>query len=302
MTYSFWNHFIDQWRTLPAFEYNNITPLPPNHNLLGWTNPNPLLLNSKIPDDYSLKYLPEPWWGYTGQDDELHAVIVNYNPGSGKPIQCVNHKNLLSLFGSIDYQEFVKHEVDNYVRYGSTRSIFPHTNNWHYEKRVLPIRNALNACGIITPTKPSHYVNDVFYKSCLSLELIPWHTQDISKINNYVDANLNSVKNVLHFAAEHSNKICNDKLEKHVLLKMSKKAFKRLLKKMHLDGIIEDYINISCSDIYENYPTINAKFSSFEIMDFPGVTFTCIWMPDSFSNRMGLPLQQDLDWFFQHVL
>jgi hypothetical protein len=301
MNYKFYNDFIDQWRMLPLREYNNPLPLSPYHLLSGWYNPNPSLLNSQVPLDYSLNYIPEPWWGNAGQD-ELHAVVINYNPGSGGLMQSIRNHHLRSLYGAKNYQEFVNEEVENYVRYGSSYTKFSKTNDWHYRKRAVPIFNALTASGIVMSFITAGCVNNAFYKSYLSIELIPWHTRDISTINNYVNTNLIAVKNILEFAADRSRSINNNKLKSQVLVKMAGNSFDNLLKRMSKSGVINGYTNTSNSSTKLSFPAMNAKYSSYSIKDIPGVIFTCIWMPYSFKDRMGLPAQADLNWIFQNVI
>jgi hypothetical protein len=303
MSYEFWNDFVDDWKSLGDSIYKR------GGDVKGWRNPVGVLKHPaiiKLSTSTPFEFIPEPWWG-NADSDELHAVIVNYNPGSGKYGQHISHPNLRTLYGCRNYQEFVKYEVDNYVRNGAAFTKLKETNNWHYNKRAIPIRDALVASGI-SLTSSSDYTNDVFYKSCLSIELVPWHTKNIQDINRYVGVNLGAVKSVLDFAAERSKCIGNSKLKNKVILKMSHDAFNSILKKMKANNIINNYKNTQNSGAFPGYPCINAKFSSFSLDDpndkskLLDIEFTCIWMPDSFRDRMGLPIQADLNWIFQHVL
>jgi len=297
MSYNFWNDFVDDWKCLPIHNYKT------GKTIGGWSNPVGVLIHPSIKGhnaNTTFEFIPEPWWG-AAVYAELHAVIVNYNPGSGGYGQSIYHPDLRTLYRNSNYQEFVKCEVDNFVREGVNSTNFNKTNDWHYNKRAIPVRDALKANGISLPKTPKGYANDIFYKSCLSIELVPWHTKNIRDINNYLFVNLSAVKDVLDFAAKCSSVIGNNKLQNRVILKMSHNALTRILKKMKKSGIIKNYINTSRSETFPSYPIMNAKFSTYSIDDFPNIEFTCIWMPDSFRDRMALPNQPDLNWIFTNV-
>jgi len=84
MSYTFWNNFVARWSVLPVANY---TAIPAHPALIGgWQNPNGLPLYNSGPaalGDYSLKWIPEPWWGHVGNYSrkDLHSVVINFNPG-----------------------------------------------------------------------------------------------------------------------------------------------------------------------------------------------------------------------------
>ena len=137
MSYIFWNNFVDMWRTLPAVEYLNPAPVPPFNTILGWSNPNltPLMNSSSI-NDYSLQYLPEPWWGNNGTHI-LHSVVINYNPWTGGHSQ--HHIASTALYGFATFSDF----VNDSVLHGG---VMLGTNNWH-RKRARRVFNTLNRNG-----------------------------------------------------------------------------------------------------------------------------------------------------------
>lgn len=266
MSYNFWNDFLDQWRSNPA------GPTAPV--IGGWTDPNTVpLLNSygKIPIDFSLDYLPEPWWGNNGIDD-LHSVVINSNPGTGNgSLQHYSVPSIPILFRRMCYQDFVANEVKKYS--GSTSKPFLlETNKWHYTRRANVIDNALVACKAIAKIG----TKEVF-RNHLSVELIPWHTPDSTHIQyrRYVLANLKPIyDSVFCFAAERSRKIKNEKLNNKVIIRSTYNKITPILNGLAAIG------KTTTRGVSVNYKADTTGFYfKFRFNDplIKDIEFICIW-------------------------
>jgi len=109
MSYNYWNDFINQWKALPGKEYTNPTPIHPFDKICGWSNPNLMvLMNSSSLLDFSLCYIPEPWWGNDGTHP-LNSVVINYNAGQASTVQ--HFSSSKSLHGYKTYQNFAYSEA-----------------------------------------------------------------------------------------------------------------------------------------------------------------------------------------------
>jgi hypothetical protein len=267
MSYNFWNDFVDQWRI------NLIAPTAP---VIGsWTNPNDIsLLNvyGVVPNDLSIYYLPEPWWGNNGIDD-LHSVVINNNPGTGnRSLQHYSVRNIPRLYGRINYNGFVANEVYQYIISGGAPFLLP-TNNWHFVRRANVIHNALVACGAIVLPFPGRD----FFRNHLSIEMIPWHTPDSNnpQYKNYVLANLKPIYDgVFCFAADRSRIINNDKLKKKVIIRSTYNKITPILNGLAAIGIT------TTRGFSINYPTgTNGHYFKFRFNDplIKDIDFICIW-------------------------
>lgn len=280
MSYIFWNNFVDNWKVFPPMEYVNPIPLLPYHPILGWTNPNQTpLMNSPTLADYSLKYLPEPWWGNNGIH-VLNSVVINYNPGGGGKIQGFHHA--ASLFGNVDYQSFANNEVTG------VSSHFAATNSWHKGKRARRIFNTLTRIGI-----PLHGHHNL--QNHLSIELIPWHTPNSLTIGPYINANLQEIfNNCIIFSANESLRIQNTKLKNKVILRLNGNMTINLLNDFVHRGI--------CSYTIINpigyTPSTKGGFFKFQIKSIQNVEFISIW------GKIGndFPPNVDMDWIFNNIV
>lgn len=317
--YKYWNDFVDTWRNLPLPSLTAITPGTPK-TISGWSNPNTIpLLNSSpaVAADYSLKYVPEPWWGHTGNYDqhELHSVVVNFNPGKASGVQ--NHLYSSGLFGNPDYQQFIHREVDNFSLGVPTN--FPQTNDWHYTNRAKPVFNALAGSGA------KHNWQLIFsnsdFKSLtlhnhLSIELIPWHTSGVGKIPgasgsifDYINLNLgNTFLQTLLFAASRSRCINNTVLQNTVILRLGKTYTRDLLKKLKRAGLIKcfseiTYINLLTGPHPATSTTGNGAFLRFTIdhPDLLDIAFVSIWRPKRDSQQNNFPDPDLLIWIFANM-
>lgn len=280
MHYNYWNNFVDCWRALQYTEYINPTPLPPYHQILGWSNPNLTpLMNSQTLADYSLIYLPEPWWGNNGSH-VLNSVLINYNPGGGGGIQAFHH--VAELIGNVDYQSFANNEATGVSNH------FKATNRWHKDKRAGRIFNTLERIGI-----PLHGHHNL--QNHLSIELIPWHTPNSLTIRPYINANLQAIfDNSIIFSANESLRIQNTKLRNKVILRLNGNMTIKLLNDFVRHGICT--YNVINPIGYT--PSKKGGFFKFKINSIPNVEFISIW------GKIGndFPPNADMDWIFIHIV
>jgi hypothetical protein len=276
MSYSFWNNFVDTWCALSPLERTILNPILIN----GWTNPNSIpLLNSDIHLDFSLKYIPEPWWGNNGSDI-LHSVVINYNPGEANNSQ--HYLTIGGLNGFTNYQDLISHIIN-------TGTFLVHTNNWHFRHRALPIFNSLSrVLGI--PLAPNNTL-----KNNLSIELIPWHTKNISSLSPYIYTNLKNIyDNCIVFAATESMRIANKKLKNNVVLRINGTKTIDLLNDLTVMGICSYTVLSPIS----HTPSGNGSYFQFSIDKIKNITFTSIWGKNS---RNSFPPNIDLD-FILNIL
>jgi len=281
MSYNFWNDFVDQWRSFPSKQYLNPAPIPPHNTILGWSNPNlvPLMNSTSIVNDYSLQYLPEPWWGNNGSHI-LNSVVINYNPGAGGGIQAFAHAS--GLFNSINYQNFANNEATGVSNY------FNGTNRWHKSRRAKRIFNTLVRIGIVL--NGNHNL-----QNHLSIELIPWHTTNTNTIGSYIQTNLQAIfDNCIRFSANESMRIVNTKLNNKVILKMNGTMTTNLLNDFVRHGICT--YNIIKPIDYT--PSNKGGFFKFNIIQLPNIEFISIW--GKFGN--DLPPNIDMDWIFNNIV
>ena len=291
MNYAFWNTFVNNWMTLPLAVYGSTTPIAPFNRICGWTNPNlQPLMNSIAVGDYSLKYIPEPWWGNNGIH-ELNSVVINYNPGGGKGMQLHNDPGFpLTKFH--DYSSFADSEACRKT------NNFAGTNRWHNGKRAARVFNTLDRIGY-----PLHGGNDL--QNHLSIELIPWHTANTLTIASYISINLQEIfKNCLLFAADQSKRINNSKLRNKVILRLSGDTTMHLLNSMVTSGYGHYNIitPISYTGIGAPPPIINGKggYMKFYFNVVPDVEFISIWGTGRTGN--DFPPDADMNWIFTHII
>ena len=241
-----------------------------------WTDPNTIpLLNNIALGTKSSDYIPEPWWGNHDMDIPLHSVVINFNPGQGENIQ---HRNVIPYHG--DYGRDI---VDS--------GCLSKTAKWHKNRRALPILNALKRIGEL----PTNYIPSL--DNHLSVELIPWHTENIGRASgfrNYLMANiLNVYEYAICFAAHESKRIANEKLRNVVILKLSETNTNILLKL--LDGI--GYSSIASPK--RTVPGTKSHCLEFTINRLPGIRFFSIWNSIS---RNNFPPAEDLDYILKNFI
>ena len=281
MSYNYWNNFVENWGVLPQVEYINPNPIAPFHSILNWINPNlSPLMNSDQLADYSLKYIPEPWWGNNGCH-VLNSVVINYNPGRGGLIQVVDHA--AELFGNVNYQTLVNNESIGESSY------FEATNNWHRTRRAARVFESLGRIEV-------DLNGFTMLENHLSLELIPWHTTDTSAIGLYINANLQSIfDNIIVFAANESLRIQNEKLRNKVILRLSGHNTMTLLNNF----VQHEVCAFVLTEQIGQTPSENGSFLKFKINSIPDVEFISIWGRKS---RNDFPPNEDLDFIFRNII
>ena len=241
-----------------------------------WTDPNTIpLLNNIALGTKSSDYIPEPWWGNHDMDIPLHSVVINFNPGQGENIQ---HRNVIPYHG--DYGRDI---VDS--------GCLSKTAKWHKNRRALPILNALKRIGEL----PTNYIPSL--DNHLSVELIPWHTENIGRASgfrNYLMANiLNVYEYAICFAAHESKRIANEKLRNVVILKLSETNTNILLKL--LNGI--GYSSIASHK--RTVPGTKSHCLEFTIDRLPGIRFFSIW---GSTSRNDFPVGKDMDYILKNFV
>jgi len=306
MSYAYWNGFIDSWRDLVSEFHDS---LDQEVTICEWSNPNNVpLLNSENINDYSFKYLPEPWWGNNGEHP-LNSVVINYNPGQAVEM----HDNALiqhfevagGLFGYGNFGEFANDEA-----IGSL--VFHRTNQWHFSRRASVIYSALQRAGI--------HLDEHGLCNHLSIEMIPWHTKNIRNVNPYI---LNNIERVYEycfaFAAEQSRNIVNNNpLHNKVLIRSSSHNLLPILNTLNGNGypvIVNNDIPIMEANpemvihvpvggpVYEGGRLVTGQGRYFKfhfdnaLMN--DVQFIVIW---GVHSRNNFPPSGDMDWIFANGL
>lgn len=241
-----------------------------------WTDPNTIpLLNNIASGTKSSDYIPEPWWGNHDMDIPLHSVVINFNPGQGENIQ---HRNVIPYHG-------------NYATDIVDSGWLPQTAQWHKNRRALPILNALKRIGVL----PTNYIPSL--DNHLSVELIPWHTENTSAkcgFGQYLQENiLNVYEYAICFAAHESKRIANEKLRNVVILRLSETNTKNLLNL--LDGI--GYSSIASPK--RTVPGTKSHCLEFTIDRLPGIRFFSIW--GSYA-RNNFPKGSDMDYILKYFV
>jgi hypothetical protein len=291
MSYTNWNDFITDWHRLPPSAHGG-SAAPAL--IRGWNNPNLIPIYNSGAGDYSIKYIPEPWWGNNGQE-RLQSIVLNYNPGQAGPAQGYANAHLLLAGGS--YSDFVASEVRNYVAGSAT--MLPPTNNWHFVKRAIPIYRAL----VDTATITAYSSERDYYAHHLSVELAPWHTKGVTgSLLAYINANLRALfDDALFFAAEQSLRINNKKLNKKVIIRASGSRIDHLLKSLRFQGISNYTLHpFGTAALLHRGNGRCMRFMLSEINKRLGeqVVFLCIW---GTTSRNDFPSRLDLKDIFSAV-
>jgi hypothetical protein len=253
MNYSYWESFVKTWYSKKPSSKSSI---------FGWSDPDiiPLYGNPSI---LSSCYLPEPWWGNAGTTP-LHSVVINFNPGRGYCKQ---------MLGKVPY-------MTSYAKDLVNTGALPINDNWHLNKRALPLLSALAKLGY---KKTPHCLNEH-----LSVELIPWRTPTVNtNYKNYLKCNIKEIyNNSICFAANESKRIVNKKLNSVVILRFNLDTTKYLLNKLKTIGQSSCILSTGYSS------SGKGAYAEFSLASIPDVRFISVWGPRS---RNNFPPQNDLD-------
>lgn len=104
-------------------------------------------------------FMPEPWWGWTPDSGhQLHAVVINLNPGEG---------------GYPQSRQYIRSRLGNLFSYRRAMSdrllarILPQTAAWHKRKRETPLSGMLRDISADS---------DSFSANTLCIEAYPLHS------------------------------------------------------------------------------------------------------------------------------
>lgn len=268
--YQYWDNFINDWYCFMKHGGNTIADWNRSSHQSHWQYPC-CVYNTIKKGDKSIKYLPEPWWGYSGSPtDELHSVVINYNPGEGGNVQQYDE-----LPTPMFYRQFINQQANFYLN-KDTRAW--KTNEWHDSHRAQPIFNALKALGVCT-------TGSLNLKNHLSIELVPWHTKKWVFVSQYAHLNVTSIfEHSIMFAAKASRHIANSRLKNRVIVRISYSVF------MELFG---NTYNIQTSTMPTDIaPTgaklAHSKYAKLNILNqgIDDVEFLLIWQPKARSNNL----------------
>jgi len=313
MSYDYWNKFVEAWRNLPYNEMGNQNPQPPFDYILGWQNPNLYPLKNSFNNgngndfDFSLKYIPEPWWGHDGNNQtELHAVVVNYNPGGGGNLQSRSNVNHLLGEPPKEYSQFVNHEVVN-----DNRLLLP-TNNFHAKGRASKIFESL------LETEP--HIVGLDLNNFLSVELIPWHTPGVdNSVRQYIHANIKQVyEHSILFASDSAKNIANYSLQNKVIMRINGSFTCELLQELVNNRLINGFTILN-TPVQDQIRTTHCRNRAIHFYSYPqndnyrigympfiidherchNIIFISIW---GTKTRNDFPDKELLEWFFKRIL
>ena len=142
---------------------------------------------------------------------------------------------------------------------------------------------------------PTNYIPSL--DNHLSVELIPWHTENTTAkcgFGKYLKYNiLNVYEYAICFAAHESKRIANDKLKNKVILKLSGRKTAEILKL--LDGI--GYSSIASPQ--RTVPGTKSHCFEFTINRLPGIRFFSIWGRYA---RNNFPTGSDMDYILKNFV
>lgn len=231
------------------------------------------------------KLLPEPWWGYNDRNNNLHSVVINFNPGNGGIEQLCD-----KFYGYYKYSQFMSERIMEYFQLpNKTNNWLWATSNWHYKNRAKCLFD-------IIPDIPW---NEKFLNNHLSIELIPWHSPNFNQdVVEYAKNNLSSIiKYSIAFAVEASKIIKNEALQNVVIFRCSLNRLKNIFDGSSDYEIIEGYNKQGSFE--------NARCVFFKIRDkksnmilFPKNNLVAIWQPYHTSMN-NFPYSADMKRIFE---
>lgn len=182
-----------------------------------------------IPKDTDLEHLPEPWWGWNG-NESLNSVVINYHPGPGGLPQ--SRKMIEELFSNdFSYRELMgnglKPQLSEQQKHIGVRKT---TDEWHLNFRAKKFEGILGE----TVSHTSRH---------LSIEFSPFHNNNYRKVWGFVKSNPEIVKRyILGFATTAAERgIENDSpLHNKVFVRISNDNFIKYLNSLKLTPIAKD--------------------------------------------------------------
>ena len=200
--FNYWDAFFKIWSTsADACQYEqgflNLangfqdSPFAFPHNLSNDLN--------GLQDSYD--FIPEPYWGWTPHSkSDLKYVVINYNPGSGGDNQ---FKTSLNVQNISEYSTYVFEQLEKFVACRNQNNLDRpsqyDTTNWHFVNRAKKLVQ-VNEPELVDSFNEIH--------SYLGIDLVPWHTKNVSSLNGYLQLNFEAIKMwSLNFAIEAAKQV-----------------------------------------------------------------------------------------------
>jgi len=182
------------------------------------------IMNCICKSTETFEYIPEPYWGWTPNlKTDLKFVVVNYNPASGGEQQ---HRSSIDISSIKDYSRYVFQQLNDYLNCKENSKLPKptqyETTNWHFKNRANKLAQ-LNSSSL---TKTDY----TKIRNYLGIDLVPWHTKNVSALNGYLESNFPSIKKwSLDFAIEASKKVTSE-LKNKVIVRTNLTTFKNLFR------------------------------------------------------------------------
>lgn len=213
-----------------------------------------------IPKDTDLEHLPEPWWGWNG-NESLNSIVINYHPGPGGLPQ--TKKIIEELFSDkFSYRNLMgnglKTQLSEQQKLIGVRKT---TDNWHLNYRAKKFE------GIF-----GEPVSDT--SRHLSIEFSPFHNDNYRKVWGFVKSNPEIVKRyILGFAAIAAKIGINNNSPLHnkVFVRISNHNFEKYLKALKLNPKATDTPSFKLRFANSNY-----SVHSYIIEEWPDTEFIVV--------------------------
>jgi hypothetical protein len=220
------------------------------------------IMNCDCKSNETFEYIPEPYWGWSPNlKTDLKFVVVNYNPASGGEQQ---HRNYSKISSIKDYSSYVSQQLEDYLHYKENSKLPKptqyETTNWHFNNRANKLAQ-LNSSSL---TKTDYTT----IRNYLGIDLVPWHTKNVSALNGYLESNFPSIQKwSLDFAVEASKKITSE-LKNKVIVRTNLTTFNNLFRNEFDEKIftLGDYKKETQKNNNDNFQEIKIKGSEVSII------------------------------------
>ena len=222
--FNYWDEFFKVWknsRNQSDYE-NGVKKMKASFKYSPFIYPKGIM-NCDLKSNETFEYIPEPYWGWTPKlKTELKFVVVNYNPASGGKQQ---HRSSSNITAIEKYSDYVSEQITKYLDFKknlkSEKPTQYETTNWHFNNRA----NKLAQLNSELVSKDNSSI-----KNYLGIDLVPWHTKNVSALNGYLGSNFPSIQKwSLDFAVEASKKV-NSELKNKVIVRTNLTTFNDLFR------------------------------------------------------------------------
>lgn len=222
--FNYWDEFFKVWKNSKnQSDYENgVKKLKAGFEESPFNYPKGIM-NCDCKSNETFEYIPEPYWGWTPKlKTELKFVVVNYNPASGGEQQ---HRSSSNIAAIEKYSDYVSEQITKYLDFKkNSKSQKPNqyeTTNWHFNNRA----NKLAQLNSELVSKDNSSI-----KNYLGIDLVPWHTKNVSALNGYLESNFPSIQKwSLDFAIEASKKVTSE-LKNKVIVRTNLTTFNDLFR------------------------------------------------------------------------